>query len=67
MANRLKMAAVDSIIALLRAKWSQRKIARELGVSRDAVSHYARQLRLGQLTGILPPPWPGPAAEGRLV
>lgn len=41
MANRLKVAKVLSIKQLHDQGWSQRRIARELGVSRDAV---ARQL-----------------------
>jgi len=45
MANLLKMALIDTIIALHRKGWSQRRIARELGTSREAV---ARHLRLAQ-------------------
>ena len=41
MANRLKVAKVLSIKQLHDQGWSQRRIARELGISRDAV---ARQL-----------------------
>jgi len=44
MANRLKVAKVLSIKQLHSQGWSQRKIARELGVSRNAV---ARALRKG--------------------
>src|SRR3990172_1766009 len=63
MANRLKMVAVQAIVSLLLANWPQRKIARELGVSRDAVRHYAKLLRLGNLSVALPSGWPGPSAE----
>ena len=38
MANRLKVAKVLSIQQLHDQGWSQRRIARELGISRDAVS-----------------------------
>jgi len=39
-ANRLKMAIVTSILTLHKRGWSQRKIARELGVSRTTVRRY---------------------------
>jgi transposase len=42
MANQLKVAKVLSIQALHDQGWSQRRIARELGVSRDAVASYLR-------------------------
>lgn len=37
MANRLKMAQIHSIEALHSAGWSQRRIARELGIDRESV------------------------------
>ena len=37
MANRLKMAIVSSILTLAKRGWSQRRIARELGISRTTV------------------------------
>jgi DNA-binding XRE family transcriptional regulator len=39
-ANRLKMAIVSSILTLRKRGWSQRKIARELGVSRTTVRRH---------------------------
>ena len=42
MANRMKVAKVFSIIQLHDQGWSQRRIARELGISRDAVSRHLR-------------------------
>ena len=43
MANHLKVAKVLSIQALHDQGWSQRRIARELGVSREAVAKYLRE------------------------
>jgi orotate phosphoribosyltransferase-like protein len=43
MANHLKMAIVETIFTLQERGWSQRRIARELGISRDAVSRYLKQ------------------------
>jgi transposase len=40
MANQLKMALVDSIITLHGHGWSQRRIARELGIHRETVGRY---------------------------
>ena len=40
MANHLKVAKVFSIKALYAQGWSQRRIARELGVSRETVQRY---------------------------
>jgi transposase len=44
MANQLKMAKIDAILALHQRNWSIRRIAKELGISRQAV---ARHIRLG--------------------
>ena len=44
MANRLKVANVLSIQALHEQGWSQRRIARELGVSRGAVARHLENL-----------------------
>ncbi len=43
MANQLKMAIIESILALYQRGWSKRQIARELGLDRETV---ARHLRL---------------------
>ena len=45
MANQLKMAVVNAIITLKRRKWSNRRIARELGIDRETVK---RHLELAQ-------------------
>jgi transposase len=42
MANQLKMAEVQAILALVKRGWSFRRISRELGVHRETVSRYAR-------------------------
>jgi transposase len=47
MMNRLKMAMIETILSLHRQGWSNRRIARELGIDRDAV---ARQIRRFQAT-----------------
>lgn len=45
MANQLKMADQQAILALVQRGWSQRRIARELDVHRDTVGRYARLAR----------------------
>ena len=42
MANRLKMADISAIRALLGKGWSHRKVSRELGINRETVGRYAR-------------------------
>src|SRR5271156_2891007 len=42
MANRLKMAIVQSILSLHAQGWSARRIAKALEVHRDTVSRYVR-------------------------
>ena len=42
MANQLKMADIQAILVLKRRGWSDRRIARELGVHRETVSRYVR-------------------------
>jgi transposase len=51
MANALKMAIVQSIRQLHAARWSQRRIARELGIDRGTVARHLRS----------PPPDPNAA------
>lgn len=61
MANRLKMAKIDTILALYQRRWSIRRIAKELGVHRLTVARtIARHL---QLHG--PPPESAPFRRGR--
>jgi len=40
MANRLKMAVVNAIITLNQRNWSNRRIARELGIDRETVKRH---------------------------
>jgi len=42
MANELKTATVQSILALHQKRWSHRRIARELGIDRGTVARYVR-------------------------
>lgn len=51
MANVLKMADQAAIIGLWRRGWSQRRISRETGLSRDAVSRYVRLAETGWRPG----------------
>jgi transposase len=46
MANRLKMALVESILALHQRGWSRRRIARELGVDRATVRRHVAAARI---------------------
>jgi hypothetical protein len=43
MANRLKMATIDSLQTLHQRGWSIRRIARALGIHRDTVARHLRQ------------------------
>jgi transposase len=54
MANELKMAIVESIRQLLSLRWSQRRIAKELGIDRGAVARQARSLQADPKPAIPP-------------
>jgi len=56
MANELKMAIVTAILTLHKRGWPQRKIARELGVSRTTVRRYLAGNGLGANCTTNPPP-----------
>jgi transposase len=45
MANRLKMALAQSIHTLYQQGWSQRRIARELGINRETVARHLKDLQ----------------------
>jgi transposase len=61
MANQLKMAEVQAILALARSGWSSRRIARQLGVHRETVSRHRR--REGEASTSKPASAP-PGSEG---
>jgi hypothetical protein len=54
MANRLNMAKIQAIEQLQALKWSQRKIARELGIDRGAVARHLRRLEIDPKAAIPP-------------
>ena len=62
MANILKMAIIQAIERLHALRWSQRKIARELGVDPGTVSRYLRSLPAESKTAIPPAGILGPNA-----
>ena len=43
MSNLLEVAMIDIILSLHRRNWSQRRIARELGINRETVARYLKQ------------------------
>ncbi len=55
MPNQLKVAMIETIVSLHQRGWSQRRIARELGIDRETVARYLRQ-----------PPTPANAANAPL-
>jgi transposase len=78
MANKLKMAMVQAIQQLLAANWSQRRIARQLGIDRGTVARFVQSLRSDPNAAISPagsdgsnaatfpgPPAPGGSESGR--
>jgi transposase len=62
MANVLKMAKVHSIQTLHARGWSQRRIARELGVHRETVARYVQHAEHWPRAG---PDGPGSSAQNR--
>ncbi len=63
MANLLKMAIVESIQALHAQGWSQREIARKLGIDRETVRKYVRQ-GLHGAAAVSPSPKPAKLPTG---
>jgi transposase len=47
MGNRLKMAIINSIQTLSEQGWSQRRIARSLGINRETVANHLKSLEKG--------------------
>ncbi len=64
MANVLKVAMQQSIETLLELGYSQRHIARELGISRETVRRYARLLAVREDCSNQAIPTPGSEARG---
>jgi transposase len=75
MTNELKMAIVDSILALHAAHWSARRIAGKLKIDRGTVNKYLQQAKANSKPAISPagsegskpatfPPVPGTLAAG---
>src|SRR5208283_3777708 len=54
MANLLKMAMLATILAFHRLGWSNRRIARELGIDRDTVSRHLRTVEAQSKTAKAP-------------
>jgi transposase len=52
--NRLMMALTETILALHRRKWSQRRIAQELGIDRETVARYVAQAERESKPAIAP-------------
>jgi IS30 family transposase len=55
MANLLKMALIETIRALHRQNWSQRRIAEELGINRETVARHLRGADLPSKPANAPP------------
>jgi transposase len=62
MANRLKMVDIQAILALKRRKWSNRRIAAELGIDRETVGRYVQLEAQGELPATLVGPAAGSAS-----
>jgi transposase len=56
MANQLKMATVDAIVALHQLGWSQRRIAREFGIDRETIGRYVNSRAAGSKPATNAPP-----------
>src|SRR6266540_747462 len=71
MSNLLKVAMIETILSLRQRGWSQRRIARELGIDRETVARYLRQPPAPPKPAIAPIGSAGagaaspPGAEGR--
>ena len=50
MANQLKMADLQALMALHRRGWSKRRIARELGIDRETVGRHIRAIANSLIT-----------------
>ena len=55
MSNLLKVAMIETILSLHQRGWSQRRIARELGIDRATVARYLRTPTSTSKPAIAPP------------
>lgn len=62
MANELKMAIIQAIQRLHALRWSNRRIARELGIDRGTVGRYVRSIQSDSNAAIPPAGCPAPKA-----
>ncbi len=63
MSNLLKVAMIDLILSLHRRRWSQRRIARELEISRETVARYVKRARAAPKPANAPPGSTPPETE----
>ncbi len=54
MSNLLKVAMIETILSLHQRGWSQRRIARELGIDRETVARYLRHVPVPAKPAIAP-------------
>src|SRR5262249_23600251 len=54
MPNQLKLAMLQGLLALHQQGWSQRRIARQLGVNRETVGRYLAQWRAAAAKPAIP-------------
>jgi transposase len=66
MANQLKMAVVQAILTLVRLGWSQRQIAKKLGIRRETVARYVHSPPGEAKPATNPIPGSEPVPEGGL-
>jgi transposase len=55
MSNLLEVAMIDVILSLHRRNWSQRRIAKELGINRETVARYLKQAEAAPKPANAPP------------
>jgi transposase len=63
MANQLKMAVIQAILTLARLGWSQRRIAKEVGIDRETVARYVHAPPVDSKPATNPIPGSAPLAE----
>jgi transposase len=66
MANQLKMAVVQAILTLVGLGWSQRRIAKELGLDRETVARYVQGPSADSKPATNPIPGSEPFSEARV-